>query len=101
LVNDDSSPRRWLVCSKPLERPRIVELHTRFPTVAHGTAKAMTEKLELSEAAELLNEPQVEEEEADKKLTGVAGSLYEEVLPRHEVTEDQKEEAVPIPSIFG
>jgi ferritin-like metal-binding protein YciE len=47
-----------------------------YEVAAYGTAKAMAEKLGLSEAAELLGETLEEEEEADKKLTQVAEGLY-------------------------
>jgi len=50
-----------------------------YEVAAYGTAKAMAEKLGLSEAADLLNETLEEEEEADKKLTEVAEALYEQV----------------------
>jgi len=63
-----------------------------YEVAAYGTAKAIADKLGLSEAAELLNETLVEEEEADKKLTEVAASLYEEVLGGHEEAEDEDDE---------
>ena len=50
-----------------------------YEVAAYGTAKAMAEKLGLSEAADLLGETLDEEEEADRKLTEVAESLYEQV----------------------
>jgi ferritin-like metal-binding protein YciE len=49
-----------------------------YEVAAYGTAKAIAEKLGLSEAVGLLNETLEEEEQADKKLTEVAESLYEE-----------------------
>jgi ferritin-like metal-binding protein YciE len=49
-----------------------------YEVAAYGTAKAIAEKLGLSEAVGLLNETLAEEEQADKKLTEVAESLYEE-----------------------
>lgn len=67
-----------------------------YEVAAYGTAKAMAEKLGLSEAAELLGETLAEEEEADKKLTEVAESLYEQVEtgdePDQEEAEDEEEE---------
>jgi ferritin-like metal-binding protein YciE len=51
-----------------------------YEVAAYGTAKAMAESLGLSDAAELLDETLKEEEEADQKLTEVAGALYGEVL---------------------
>jgi ferritin-like metal-binding protein YciE len=66
-----------------------------YEVAAYGTAKAMAEKLGLSEAVELLNETLEEEEEADKKLTGVAESLYEEVETGDEEEEEAEEEEVP------
>jgi len=50
-----------------------------YEVAAYGTAKAMAEKLGFSDAVELLNETLEEEEEADKKLTEVAESLYDGV----------------------
>lgn len=64
-----------------------------YEMAAYGTAKAMAEKLGLSEAVELLNETLAEEEEADKKLTEVAESLYEEVETGDE--EEIEEEDAP------
>lgn len=67
-----------------------------YEMAAYGTAKTMAEKLELSEAAELLDQTLTEEEEADAKLTEVAESLYEEVQSGEgaEDVEDEKERAV-------
>lgn len=62
-----------------------------YEVAAYGTAKAMAEKLGLSEAAELLNETLEEEEEADRKLTEVAEELYEEA-PTGEDEESDEEE---------
>jgi ferritin-like metal-binding protein YciE len=64
-----------------------------YEVAAYGTAKAMAEKLGLSEAAELLGETLAEEEEADKKLSEVAEALYEEVGSGEE-EEDSSEEEV-------
>src|SRR5262249_46030947 len=50
-----------------------------YEVAAYGTAKAMAEKLGLSDAAELLGQTEAEEEEADQTLTEVAESLYDEV----------------------
>jgi ferritin-like metal-binding protein YciE len=50
-----------------------------YEVAAYGTAKAMAEKLGFSDTVELLNETLEEEEEADKKLTEVAESLYDGV----------------------
>jgi ferritin-like metal-binding protein YciE len=66
-----------------------------YEVAAYGTAKAMAEKLGLSEAAELLEETLNEEEEADRKLTEVAEGLYGEVeTGEEEVEEDEEEEVV-------
>jgi len=62
-----------------------------YEVAAYGTAKAMAEKLGLSEAADLLGETLDEEEEADKKLTEVAETLYEQVESGGE--EEEGEEA--------
>ena len=53
-----------------------------YEVAAYGTAKAMAEKLGISEAAEPLAETLEEEEKADKKLTEVAEGLYGEVENR-------------------
>lgn len=63
-----------------------------YEVAAYGTAKAMAEKLGLSEAAELLIQTLEEEEEADKTLTGVAESLYEEA----ETGETEEDEEQPV-----
>jgi len=66
-----------------------------YEVAAYGTAKAIAEKLGLSEAAELLNETLEEEEEADKKLTEVAEVLYEDATTGDEESnEEGDEEAV-------
>ena len=58
----------------------------------------MAERLGVSEAAELLNETLQEEEEADKKLTEVAESLYEEVEAGDEAPDEEKSrDAAPPP----
>jgi ferritin-like metal-binding protein YciE len=62
-----------------------------YEVAAYGTAKAMAEKLGVSEAVELLNETIQEEEEADKKLTEVAESLYEEVETGDEAPDEEEE----------
>ena len=62
-----------------------------YEVAAYGTAKAMAEKLGVSEAVELLNETLQEEEEADKKLTEVAESLYEEVETGGEAPDEEEE----------
>ena len=63
-----------------------------YEVAAYGTAKAMAEKLGMSDAADLLNETLEEEEEADKKLTTVAESLYEEVPIGDEADGEDEEE---------
>jgi ferritin-like metal-binding protein YciE len=71
-----------------------------YEVAAYGTAKAMAEKLGLSEAIELLNATLEEEEEADKKLTEVAEGLYEEVETgdaEEEVEDEAEEEEVAAP----
>lgn len=71
-----------------------------YEVAAYGTAKAMAEKLRMSEATDLLNETLEEEEEADKKLTEVASSLYEEVSTGEEADgeEGEEEEVQDVPS---
>ena len=63
-----------------------------YEVAAYGTAKAMAEKLDLSDAAELLKETLAEEEEADQKLTEVAEALYEEAATGDEEGEEDEEE---------
>jgi len=63
-----------------------------YEVAAYGTAKAMAEKLGLSEAVDLLNETLEEEEEADKKLTEVAEALYEQVQTGDEEEGEEAEE---------
>lgn len=62
-----------------------------YEVAAYGTAKAMAEQLGLSEVAELLNETLEEEEEADNKLTEVAGTLYGEAPTGEEEMEEDTE----------
>jgi ferritin-like metal-binding protein YciE len=50
-----------------------------YEVAAYGTVKTMAEKLGLIDAMELLNETLEEEEEADKKLTEIAETLYGQV----------------------
>jgi len=69
-----------------------------YEVAAYGTAKAMADKLGLSEAAQLLSETLEEEEEADKKLTEVAEGLYEEVPTGDELDAEEEEETVSPPA---
>lgn len=62
-----------------------------YEVAAYGTAKAMAEKLGVSEAAELLGETLAEEEEADTKLTEVAEGLYGEVEMDEESGDEEEE----------
>ena len=66
-----------------------------YEVAAYGTARAMAEKLGMTEAAELLGETLAEEEQADEKLTQVAEGLYGEVQTREpsEEGEETKESA--------
>jgi ferritin-like metal-binding protein YciE len=67
-----------------------------YEVAAYGTAKAMAERVGLSEAAELLGQTLAEEEEADKKLTEVAEGLYSEVATgKEEAPEHQEESGTP------
>jgi ferritin-like metal-binding protein YciE len=63
-----------------------------YEVAAYGTAKAMAEKLGLSETVELLGETLAEEEQADQKLTEVAEGLYEEVETGNEDSGDEQQE---------
>src|SRR4029079_5316315 len=69
-----------------------------YEVAAYGTAKAMAEKLGLGEAVELLNETLEEEEEADRKLTEVAESLYAEVETGDENEMGDEDEAEEEPA---
>jgi len=62
-----------------------------YEVAAYGTAKAMAEQLGLSEVAELLNETLEEEEEADNKLTEVAGTLCGEAPTGEEEMEEEED----------
>jgi ferritin-like metal-binding protein YciE len=66
-----------------------------YEVAAYGTAKAMAEKLGLSEVAGLLGETLEEEEEADKKLTQVAEELYGEVKTGDEKESDEEVRTPP------
>jgi ferritin-like metal-binding protein YciE len=61
-----------------------------YEVAAYGTAKAMAEKIGLTEAVALLSQTLEEEEAADKKLTEVAETLYGEV-ETGEVEDEQAE----------
>jgi ferritin-like metal-binding protein YciE len=67
-----------------------------YEVAAYGTAKAMAEKLGMNEAVELLKETLEEEEEADKKLTEVAGGLYDNVPTGEEAEEESEEDETPV-----
>ena len=71
-----------------------------YEVAAYGTARAMAEKLGVSAAVELLNETLQEEADADKKLTEVAESLYEEVETGDQATEEE-DEAKPRTAFAG
>ena len=86
LEEEDAGPLRDLQLIGAAQRVEHYEV------AAYGTAKAMAEKLGLTEAVELLNETLEEEEEADEKLTEVAEGLYEEVETGEE-SEDEDDEA--------
>jgi len=62
-----------------------------YEVAAYGTAKAMAERLGISEAVDLLNETLQEEEEADQKLTELAESIYAEVATGAEAPEEEEE----------
>ena len=64
-----------------------------YEVAAYGTAKAIGEKLELAEAAELLNQTLEEEEEADKKLTEVSQGLYQDAATDDEEADEGEEPA--------
>jgi ferritin-like metal-binding protein YciE len=86
LEEEDAGPLRDLQLIGAAQRVEHYEV------AAYGTAKAMAYKLELSDAAELLNQTLEEEEEADKKLTEVAEGLYQEVETGDEAEEEGDEE---------
>lgn len=58
----------------------------------YGTARTMAEQIGNTEAAQLLEETLKEEEETDKRLTGIAKAIYEEVRNMGEETEEEEEE---------
>jgi ferritin-like metal-binding protein YciE len=69
-----------------------------YEVAAYGTAKAMAEKLGLSEVVDLLAETLSEEEEADKRLTEVAEELYGDVeTGNEEDAGEEEEEAATVP----
>jgi len=90
LEEEDKGPLRDLQLIGAAQRVEHYEV------AAYGTAKAMAEKLGLSEAANLLNETLEEEEEADKKLTEVAQGLYGEI-ENGDAEEPEEEEEAPAP----
>ena len=90
LEEEDAGPLRDLQLIGAAQRVEHYEV------AAYGTAKAMAEKLELSDAAELLKQTLEEEEEADKKLTEVAEGLYEEVETGEETEEEGEEESAAV-----
>lgn len=63
-----------------------------YEMAAYGTARAIAEQLEHSETVDLLNQTFDEEEEADKKLTEVAESLYGEAQSGAEEAEAEGDE---------
>ena len=71
-----------------------------YEVAAYGTARAIAEKLGISEAAELLNET-LEEEDADKTLTEVAEALYAEVPTGDEEVSENEEEQEVVTSAAG
>ena len=62
---------------------------------AYGTARTLAEKLNLSEAAELLQQTEEEEAQADETLTNVAMSLYKLDDESEEDEEMSAEESQP------
>jgi ferritin-like metal-binding protein YciE len=67
-----------------------------YEVAAYGTAKAMAEKLGLTDAMNLLDETLNEEAEADQKLTEIAEKLYDEVA-----TEEDEAPAEPLRRAAG
>jgi len=73
LEDEDKGPLRDLQLIAAAQR---VE---HYQIAAYGTARAMAEKSGLAETVKLLQETLEEEDEADKRSTKVAESLYNEV----------------------
>jgi len=66
-----------------------------YEVAAYGTARAMAERLGMTQAAELLGETLAEEEQADTQLTEVAEGLYGEVAIGQEGRENEEREDPP------
>ncbi|MEO8593893.1 MAG: ferritin-like domain-containing protein [Candidatus Solibacter sp.] len=67
---------------------------------AYGTARTLAEQLELGEVAELLQQTEDEEKQADEKLTECAVAIYDSVEEEEEETEDVEAEE-PVPAAKG
>jgi len=59
---------------------------------AYGTLRTLAEQLDLSDAAELLQQTEDEEKAADSKLTEIAVMIYESASDADEDEEDEEEE---------
>jgi ferritin-like metal-binding protein YciE len=95
LQEEEAGPLRDLQLIGAAQRVEHYEI------AAYGTAKAIAEKLGISEATEFLNETLEEEEEADKKLTEVAEALYEEASTGDEAGGEDEEEEEIVTSAAG
>jgi hypothetical protein len=56
---------------------------------AYGTVRTLAEHLGMSEAVDLLEQTESEEEKADEKLTGIAVEMYQSA-------DDSEEETMPV-----
>lgn len=70
---------------------------------AYGTARTLAEQLELDEVAELLQQTEDEEKQADEKLTECAVAIYETVEDEDESDEEGEDEEqdqadMPVPA---
>lgn len=83
-----------------------------YEIAGYGTARAMAEALGLNEAAELLEQTEDEEGDADKKLTEIAETIYgelgasgeesdSEVDDEEETVETAETERKPVKSVAG
>jgi ferritin-like metal-binding protein YciE len=59
---------------------------------AYGTLRAIAEQLEMDQAAELLQQTEDEEKQADSKLTEVAMTIYGSADDEDEEEDDEREE---------
>jgi ferritin-like metal-binding protein YciE len=86
IKEEEKGPMRDLAIIAGAQRVEHYEMS------AYGTVRTMAEQLGLDEAAELLQQTEEEEKQADAKLTEVATSLYEIDEDDEDMEEDEGEE---------